>query len=454
MANEQQNSDAEQVRELEARAALLKALLDKGTAKRPLIIEFSGLPKAGKTRSISVLELFLKRNGIKTEVFTERASIAPIRAKGHLNFNVWVSCASLQGMLEALYRDVDVFILDRGIFDALVWNEWLETTGKITREEAAQVAAFFTMDRWTELTDIVFLLTCDPKKSIEREYADQLTTKRGTIMSEHTLRQINEATQRTVKAHASKFKEVHLFDTTETSTREGVRKIAGEALRVLNKFLDESICVIPAAKVQDLLPESGLVADRGVVSSFTDAVMRLKSFSPRSEAEQNANCIQPIPCAILRYEDKILVLKRNKPGHPLHEKYDVWAGGHVSQVDDGDEILLNSLNRELSEEVFIKDAFELHPDPIALIRTNEDARASRHIAVLYEIRLKSEDVALALNQKEFRSTRGTSLSGRLIDIAEIRAVYREMGQWSKSIVDHLWPLGSSSSEAHPQLFST
>lgn len=132
------------IAELEARAAKLKALLDSRSAKRPLIIEFSGAPKSGKTRSIAVLELFLKRNGIRAEVFTERASISPIKSKGHFNFNVWVSCASLQGMLEALYRDIDVFILDRGIFDALVWNEWLEMTGKITKKEETQVAQFFT----------------------------------------------------------------------------------------------------------------------------------------------------------------------------------------------------------------------------------------------------------------------------------------------------------------------
>jgi hypothetical protein len=98
---------------LEERAAKLKAFLETRPAKRPLILEFSGSPKAGKTRCISVLELFLKRNGIRTEVYTERASVSPIKSKGHLNFNVWVSCASLQGMLEALYKDIDVFILDR-----------------------------------------------------------------------------------------------------------------------------------------------------------------------------------------------------------------------------------------------------------------------------------------------------------------------------------------------------
>jgi hypothetical protein len=151
MTTGENQSDLDQIKDLEVKATQLKVLLEKRSADRPLIIEFSGAPKAGKTRSIGGLELFLKRNGIKAEVFTERASIAPIKSKGHLNFNVWVSCASLQGMLEALYRDLDVFILDRGVFDALVWNEWLEMTGKITPQEAAQVVQFFTMGRWTEL---------------------------------------------------------------------------------------------------------------------------------------------------------------------------------------------------------------------------------------------------------------------------------------------------------------
>jgi hypothetical protein len=57
--------DPAQIAELESRASKLKDLLEKRTADRPLIIEFSGAPKAGKTRSISVLELFLKRSGIK-----------------------------------------------------------------------------------------------------------------------------------------------------------------------------------------------------------------------------------------------------------------------------------------------------------------------------------------------------------------------------------------------------
>lgn len=449
--------EPERIRELESKAEQLKNLIEKRSVDRvdrPLIIEFSGAPKAGKTRSISGLELFLKRNGIKAEVFTERASIAPIKSKGHLNFNVWVSCASLQGMLEALYRpDLDVFILDRGVFDALVWNEWLEMTGKITHQEAAQVAQFFTLDRWTKLIDLIFVLTCDPGVSIEREYADQLTTKRGTIMAEETLKQFRQAADKTIEEYASKFKKIVLMDTTTTKTKEGVAKIVDDTLKVLSEFLDESIGVLPVNLAGTLLPDKGFVSDPAAVAGFVDAFKRNKVFLPRSEAEQNANYLQPIPCAVLRHNNKILILKRKKPGHPLNDTYAVWAGGHIEQGDDGPEILVKTLHRELSEELFIKEAYQLNPDPIGLIRTSEDSRASRHIGVLYEIVLKSDDVALALNQKEFRSTRGTSMSGRLVDISELTDIYDDMGDWSKFIVDHFWPTARGEQKRQAGLFA-
>jgi predicted NUDIX family phosphoesterase len=397
-----------------------------------------------------VLELFLKRNGIKAEVFTERASIAPIKSKGHLNFNVWVSCASLQGALEALYRELDVFILDRGVFDTLVWNEWLKMTGKITSDEAEQVANFFTMKRWTELIDIVFVLTCDPKTSIEREYAEQLTTKRGTIMSEGTLTQFAQAARKALDDNRPKFKKIVEIDTTSRKTIDCVAEITDVALTSLAGFLDEAIAVIPATAVS--IPERGFFDDASSASQFVETVNTEKQFLPRSAAEANANVLQPIPCAILRFEDKVLLLRRKKPGHPLHDKYDVWSGGHVNAADDGANILLNTLHRELNEEVFIKEAFELDQAPIGLVRTNEDARASRHIGVVYTLTLRSNDVALAMNQKEFRSTRGSSMSGRLVPIDELGTYYRDMGDWSRSIVDGLWPHVTESLGGQKALF--
>src|SRR5438552_17531142 len=87
---------------------------------------------------------------------------------------------------------------------------------------------------------------------------------------------------------------------------------------------------------------------------------------------------------------------KTKEARPSSPRYLCRLGRRTCcRADDGPEILLNTLNRELTEELFIKEAFQLNRNPIGLIRTSEDARASRHIGVLYEITLKSEDVAVA-----------------------------------------------------------
>src|SRR5208283_1897408 len=246
------------------------------------------------------------------------------------------------------------------------------------------------------------------------------------------------ATDQALKKNSHNFKKIVQIDTTNTKTQTGVANIADEALKVLNSFLDESICVVPVDALKTRLPDSGFVSDPSIVSGFVETVQSSKAFAARSDAEQNPNYLQPIPCAVLKYDDKVLILRRKKPGHPLHDKYDLWAGGHVNATDDGADILIKTLRRELEEEVFIKEAFELNPTPVGLIRTDEDARASRHIAVLYELTLKNENVALAMNQKEFRSARGSSMSGRLISVKEIGSLYESMGNWSKSIVARFW----------------
>ena len=50
-------------------------------ARKPLVIEFAGVPKAGKTTTLSHVQTFLKRCGFHTDVVIERASECPIRDK-------------------------------------------------------------------------------------------------------------------------------------------------------------------------------------------------------------------------------------------------------------------------------------------------------------------------------------------------------------------------------------
>ena len=222
-------------------------------------------------------------------------------------------------------------------------------------------------------------------------------------------------------------------------SKETAVKITKKVLGTLTNFLDEEICVVPAEMVSNGVPSKGLVEDRTTVDAFVNLVNSHKRFVNRSRAEGDPTLVQPIPCAIIRWKDQILLLRRNKKGHALHEKYLLWAGGHVNISDDSPAILATALERELSEEIFIKGAYRVSDRPVALVRTDEDARASRHIGVLYEITLTSDDVALAMNQKEFKETRGTSMSGKLVDPGFLPEIYDKLNDWSKSMVHYFWP---------------
>ena len=158
-------------------------------------------------------------------------------------------------------------------------------------------------------------------------------------MSDDTLRQINDSIKATTKVYGSKFRAIEHIDTTGTDPQATAVRVAEKTLAALNNFLDEEICVVPADLISNGIPQKGLVKDPAIVSGFVDLVNTHKHFMRRSEAEANPRVIQPIPCALIRWQDQILLLQRTKKGHALHNRFLLWAGGHVNRGDDDENIL-------------------------------------------------------------------------------------------------------------------
>src|SRR5579864_9222371 len=110
------------------------------SARKPIVIEFAGVPKAGKTSTLNQVQAFLKRCGFRTQIVVERASVCPIRDKKHSNFNVWTVCTTLAQILEKTQDpprlgDPDILILDRGLFDAICWMTMMERLARIRRTD-------------------------------------------------------------------------------------------------------------------------------------------------------------------------------------------------------------------------------------------------------------------------------------------------------------------------------
>ncbi|MDQ7813668.1 hypothetical protein, partial [Brevundimonas sp.] len=188
----------------------------KTRRNRPIVIEFCGTPKAGKTSCISSLAIFLKRNGFKVHVLTERAGNCPIRNKFDPNFNIWTGCSALMELSEILSNrpsDFDVIIMDRGIFDAVCWFNWQFVHDKLDEEHYERFLEFFLAPHWADRVDLIYALTADARTSLEREYANLLTRKRGTVMNDSVLGDYNLAVESALKRFHTRFKRVEKIDT-------------------------------------------------------------------------------------------------------------------------------------------------------------------------------------------------------------------------------------------------
>ena len=197
-----QNERKENIQKLESLAQEVLQLKNVHRQRRPIVIEFCGSPKAGKTSSINSLNIFLKRNGFRTSVLAERASVCPILDKQSPVFNSWTCSATINEINEKIdtanaspnpENNLDVIICDRGIFDSLCWFRWLKNRDKMNEYEYDVLTKFALLNRWQKNIDLVYVFVTTPEESIRREYANLLTDKRGSIMKENILYQYKEA---------------------------------------------------------------------------------------------------------------------------------------------------------------------------------------------------------------------------------------------------------------------
>jgi len=86
---------------------------------RPIMVEFTGTPEAGKTTVIKRLQKKLKEQGFKATVIQESAELVPPEfPKGTWDAHVWMRTITSSKIRHSLYLDTDIVLIDRGAIDA------------------------------------------------------------------------------------------------------------------------------------------------------------------------------------------------------------------------------------------------------------------------------------------------------------------------------------------------
>lgn len=102
------------------------------------IIEFTGIPNSGKTTLIRRLQNELpEKYGITVQVQREDAEIVPhCIPKKTWDRNVWITFGQLQSLVEAYHSSADIVLLDRGLFDAMFWSQFMLTESTSTIKQS------------------------------------------------------------------------------------------------------------------------------------------------------------------------------------------------------------------------------------------------------------------------------------------------------------------------------
>lgn len=416
--------------DLQARAERAAKLFTE-KARKPLVVEFAGVPKAGKTTTLSHVQTFLKRCGFRTDVVVERASVCPIRDKKHANFNVWTACTTLAQVLEKTQNpprpdDPQILFLDRGLFDSICWMTMMEQISRIRVEDRELIQRFLMIEDWRKRMSAVFVMLANPADSMSREQGNlPVEGAEGSIMNPHILEKIKDVNEECIRQLDREFR-LFPVNTSVGETKDNPVRTAEVVLETIlalaEGHVEESILSCSKRDVTDLFVGRCFVDKTGAAALVRIFGEGGGSYRPRNDVEKDDAVVQALPIVVVRNADgDVLRLRRREksPDNPLHEKIVIWAGGHVRCEDavNGDP-LLHCAVRELEEELRLQVA----PSALRLLGAvyfGNGERTSRHVGIAYEWRANTNDISAVLSRSEFFEKSGTSLSGSFCSVDQL-----------------------------------
>ncbi len=377
------------------------------SARKPIVIEFAGVPKAGKTTTLSHLQRFLKRCGFRTEIVVERASVCPIRDKKHSNFNVWTACTTLAQILEKTQDppridDPHILILDRGTFDSICWMRMMERLARIRRTDRETIERFLRSDDWRKRISVVVVMLASATDAMTREKGYlPVEEAMGSIMNKDVLQQVIETTRHCAEELKRDFR-IHIVNTSSRDTKNKPQRtaeaVADIVLSLVEEQIKEEVLVLPKRVVTPLFNGRQCLMTEEA-HNLAETFIEDGEFRPREEMEGNREFLQALPIVIVRNASgEILRLRRRERSeqNPLHQQIVIWAGGHVREEDatNGDALIQCAI-RELEEEL------RLNVEPadlrlIGAVYVDSGGSTSMHVGIAYEWRAKTDDVAVAL----------------------------------------------------------
>jgi len=193
----------------------------------------------------------------------------------------------------------------------------------------------------------------------------------------------------------------------------------------------EEVLVVPRSFLFDRSTVHGFTTQR--VDRFLEAIARHSDFQSRAEVEENPELKQIIPYVLVRYRRQLFLFQRSSAGGEarLHGKYSIGVGGHINRrdVEGATNIVTEGLRRELEEELHLDTPWRARL--VGVLNDESNSVSQVHFGLVHIIEV--DRPAVRVRESE-------SLTGRLANLDEVRALRDRMETWSQLILDAVDPL--------------
>lgn len=430
----------EQYKILSDRAARLLEVINE-QSRRAFILELAGTPKAGKTTSVSTIKSFFKECGYRVEVLKERASECPLLMKGHFSFNTWTTCSLISEILSMLEKPLDLIILDRGYFDALVWLELQHRASQISPEEKVRFSDFVLLDRWRSLLDAVVIMSARPDLAITRENENLIVPRKGSLMNISFLSRFNDALNDVKLDYGDKFRNIIEFSSVPgVGIVESNANLIEKILPYMEEWADPKIAVVPRAALDSIMAGRNFISGD---SAFTvwDTLQSVLQIRQRSMAENDHTLVQIVACGVhMNHHDNGLFVFKRSDLDEKTERYGsltVWKGCHINAIDPS-SVNMQKLRSSLSQRIQDDVHLDIMPKAKQLSICWSPDSESKHIGIVFYIDISDHETVESMREKEFRrSGRGSKTIGKFLQAEELRSLGSSLEPWSKLIAESI-----------------
>lgn len=214
--------------------------------RKTYVIEFTGTPRTGKTSLINNLYDFFKKQGfdiIVLEEFTTskkyKKEIYPLLKDKYKNIvNTEIPKYVLKQLNDALSNKPDIIIIDRSLFDRLIWVDRLYLKNGMSNREYEDYNELY-IPLIKEKIDIVIGTYTDSLTSLKRDYNANLSLEKRNFLNEQNVLEYNNSLFNMEKLAKDKDINFCLFDTTDRNQREISFMVIDEILiNMKKKYID------------------------------------------------------------------------------------------------------------------------------------------------------------------------------------------------------------------------